>query len=149
MFVLTISRPSLNMGQTFLLNFKTIAFRFRPPRCCLLYIKQWKKGTLKSLLSQVSVPGPSGPSCLKELLKIYIQLPPTFNSVNAQVMLFLLVKPRYVDQSTFFNKQWCHFCATDQCGSCKINVFFHLENSIEQINKFSVRQLLWDHVLNE
>jgi len=33
---------------------------------CLLYIKRWQKRTLKNLLSQVSVPGPSGPSCFTE-----------------------------------------------------------------------------------
>jgi len=42
---------------------KALAVRFRPPRCHLLYIKLWKKGTLKNLLSQASVPRPFGPSC--------------------------------------------------------------------------------------
>jgi len=36
--------------------------------------KAMKKGTLKNLLSQVSVPGPSGPSCfIVGLLLVYCQ----------------------------------------------------------------------------
>jgi len=53
---------TLNWPFDLLLHFKALVFRFRPPRCRLFYLKWWKKGTLKNL--QVSVPGPSGPSCL-------------------------------------------------------------------------------------
>jgi len=54
---------TLNLTLWPSLHFKALAFRFRPPRCRLLYIKRWKKGSLKNLLSQVNVPGPAGPSC--------------------------------------------------------------------------------------
>jgi len=67
---LTISRPSSNMGHVGLkTRLPGQIFRFIPSRCRLLYIKRWKKGTRKNLLSQVSVPGPSGPSCYRFQLK--------------------------------------------------------------------------------
>jgi len=60
----------------------SILLQILTPRYRLLYIKQWKKGTLKNLQSQVSVPGPSGPSCfLNTLDSLYFY----------QILLFLSI----------------------------------------------------------
>jgi len=40
----------ITLNFDLLLHFKALGFRFRPPRCHLLYIKRWQKGTLKYLL---------------------------------------------------------------------------------------------------
>jgi len=71
---LIISRPSSNMGhvwsktrspgQILEKSFLNITSDLDPQVSPVVY-KAMKKGTLINLHSQVSVPGPSGPSCFK------------------------------------------------------------------------------------